>query len=540
MTITTGIPPAQPSGDRDDPVGNYLRDGLPPGEREVAQRAGFDEAEWPAEPPADSQAPIEPGTSAEPEQATKRRRTPRADSAEETFGPIKLADLAEPVLRGRFRWCPELGWLGHNGAKWATEAEPEVLRAVVDVIKAYTAGILTQRHLSREDCKELAGFSSGSTQNHAIKILRGADGIRTKYTEFDALPQAGQPWIVPCANGVTVELHGDGTKKVRPTTPADLNTKTACAYDPEARAPNISAAFKDYQPDEDVRRYQMQMWCRGLSGMGAENFIADIGPGGGNGKGTMWGCVAAAGGDYAAELPIEIILKSRNAAREVYRSELAKLRGCRLLFAEEPDEGATYDLGVLKKITGGGSLDGRAMNKDSVTFPAKWLFEMAANRRPGWPADDAMKRRYVEIAWDFSIEGSVAGGGREDFKEALKAEASGFLNAILAQWTGTAKPIMPDVVDKQTRVGSAAASPLAEFAKDALIAAPASRGGASDLFAGYQAWARAAGVLVPLTQTKFGREMPRLGYVKSSDRKGTFYIGVVLDERYETGVFRAT
>ncbi|MER7280487.1 DUF5906 domain-containing protein [Dactylosporangium sp. NPDC000244] len=459
----------------------------------------------------------------------------------ETFGAVKLADLAEPALRGRFRWCPELGWLAHNGAKWATDAEPEVLRAVVEVIRLYTADIVAKRPLSRDDCRELAGFSAGATQNHAIKILRGAAGIRTHYTEFDALPAValGQPWTLPCANGITIELHPDGTKKVRTTTPDDLNTRTACAYDPNATAPNIAAAFKLYQPDEDVRRYQLQMWCRGLSGMGAENFIANIGEGGGNGKGTMWGCVAAAGGEYAAELPIEVILKSRGAAREVYRSELAKLRGCRLLFCEEPDEGAQYDLGILKKITGGGNLDGRAMGKDSVTFPAKWLFEMAANKRPGWPADDAMTRRYVEIAWNFSIQGSVAGGGREDFKEALKAEASGFLNAILNQWTGVAKPVMPDVIDKQTRLGTAEASPLADFAKAALIAAPAAKSAANDLFAGYLAWAKTANVLSPMTQTKFGRELPRLGYPKETDRKGTWYVGVTLNEKYETGMFGA-
>lgn len=496
------------------PTGGEMTDTLQPPADDL-----WDVEDWPSDPPSER----------EPKKA-------------ETFGAVKLAELAEPALRGKFHWCPELGWLGYDGTKWATDAEPEVLRAVIEVIREYTVGIASVRPLSREDCKELGGFSAGSTQNHAIKILRGAPGIRAKYTDFDALPAValGQPWTVPCANGITIELHADGSRRVRPTGPGDRNTKTACAYLPDAEAPNIAAAFRMYQPDEDVRRYQLQMWCRGLSGMGAENFIANIGEGGGNGKGTMWGCVSAAAGDYAAELPVEVILKSRGAAREVYRSELAKLRGCRLLFCEEPDEGAVYDLGILKRITGGGNIDGRAMNKDSVTFPAKWLFEMAANGRPGWPADDAMTRRYVEIAWNFSIQGTVPGGGREDFKEALKAEASGFLNAILDQWTGTTKPVMPDVIDQQTRTGSAKASPLAPFAAEALISAPESRVGAATLFSGYLQWARSAGVTSPISQTKFGKELPRLGYAKDIDRRGTWYLGVVLHERYETGAFRST
>lgn len=457
----------------------------------------------------------------------------------ETFGSIKLAELAEPMFRGRYRYCKQLGWLAYDGTKWLPDAEARALAGLVKVIREYTKSILTKRPaLTRDDCQELRGFASGSTQTHALKILRGIDGIETDYRLFDALPAHGRPWTLPCANGVTIELYADGSRKVRPTGPNDLNTKTACAYDPEAKAPNIAAAFALYQPDVDVRRYQMQLWCRGLSGMGAENFIANIGPGGGNGKGTMWGCVAAAGGDYAAELPVDIIIKQpRGAAREVFRSELAQLRGCRLLFCEEPDEGAQYDLGILKKITGGGKLDGRAMRMDKVEFEAKWLFEMAANSRPGWKADGAMTRRYVEIAWNFSIQGSVPGGGQEDFKEALKAEASGFLNAILDQWTGTRKPVMPEVVRRQTESGVAAASPLAAFAGDALVTKQGGEVQASALYDVYLSWCSKHGVKMPMTVTKFGREMPRLGYPKKTGGSANFYLGLTVADEYDVATF---
>lgn len=446
----------------------------------------------------------------------------------ETFGPVKLAELAEPRLLGRFRWCGELGWLAHDGTRWVVNNEPAALRALCDVIREYTASIVKERMLDPDDIRELAGLSAGSTQAHALKLLRAAPGIYTPALAFDALPPNGMPWTLPCSNGITIEMHADGSITTRATTPGDLNTRTACAYDPQAKAPGIAAAFRQYQPDENVRRYKMQMWARGLSGMGAENFIADIGEGGGNGKGTMAGLIQAVAGDYAAELPIEVILKGRGSAREVYRSELAALRGCRLLFCEEPDEGVSYDLGMLKKITGGGEMEGRAMGKERVKFPAKWLFEMAANKRPGWPADGAMTRRYIEIAWNFSIM-QVVGGVREDFKEALKAEASGFLNGILAQWTGTTKPVMPDIIVRQTLHGAAEASPLAQFAKDALIPSDEGRSRASDLYAGYQRWAIKSGIKMPMTITKFGMEMPRLGYEKRPLKDGTYYMNVTLN-----------
>ncbi len=467
------------------------------------------------------------------------------DSAKnvETFGAIKLAELAAPALKGRFRYCGELGWLMFDGSKWAAKAELHALAAVAEVVRRYTATIVAKRPLTKDDCREIAGFSGPRDQKHALTLLCTEEGILTDYKTFDALPSIalGQPWKVPCSNGVTIELHADGTRKVRPTSPHDLNTMTACAYEPEAAAPNIAAAFALYQPDENVRRYQLQMWCRGLSGMGAENFIANIGKGGGNGKGTMAGLLKVVFGDYAKEIPVQVILKARTDNLQTYRSELAGLRGKRYVFCEEPREGAQYDEGMVKHLTGGGEVPGRAMNKDGVTFDAKWLFEMAANDRPGWKADDAITRRYVEIAWNFSIV-KTATGVQEIFKERLKAEASGFLNAILANWTGEAKPVMPALVAEQTMRGNEAASPVAGFVREALIRSPEGKCYAGDLYAGYLAWAKTpgSGVAIPLTTTKFGLELPRSGIAKGADRKGTYYLGVTLHERYETGAFRST
>lgn len=469
-----------------------------------------------------------------PKGRARRRNTDEI----ETFGSIKLADLAEPAFRGRFRWCAQLGWLAHDGARWVPDNEPAALTALVGVIKAYTLELLAERPLGGEDYDELRGLSSGTTQNHALKILRGAPGIATVYTEFDALPKPGQPWTVPCANGITVELHADGRRTTRLTTAQDMNTKCAVAYDATATAPNIAAAFADYQPDEDVRRFKLQMWCRALSGLGAENFIVDLGAGGGNGKGTMQGLVDAVFADYSGELPVEAILKGHISARSEFRAELSELRGCRHIFCEEPAEGVAYDLGMLKKITGGGKLDGRAMRKDRVIFDAKWLFEMAANFRPAWHADKAMERRYVEVAWDYSIK---AGKGELDdnFKDALKVEASGFLNAILAHWTGNAKPVPPAVVQVQTAKGAAESSPLAPFVVGeggALVAAPGAKVAARSVFRAYERWAARSNVRGTMTETKFGRELPRF-VRKDTDRLGTWYFDVEIKPEFDTGNF---
>lgn len=449
----------------------------------------------------------------------------------QTFGAVKLADLLIPRLRGQFRWCKELGWLHFNGAKWVPDAEPDVLAELVTAIKDYTRGLLddSKAALSREQCAELSGFSGGSQQNQAMKIARGAAGIATPVSAFDAPPLDGGAWLLPCSNGYTIELRPDGTTDVRATRPSDMNTKAACHYDPDAKAPTIAKAFLDYQPDEEVRRFQLQMWARGLSGMGMEKFVVNRGEAGGNGKSTIAGLLTAVAGDYATELPVEVILKGTKNAREVYRSELAAMRGARLVFCDEPEEGAAYNLGMLKKITGGGQLQGRAMGKEAVTFSPKILFQMDTNNRPSWSADGGMERRYVEISWDFEIDRSQL---RESFKDELKAETPGFLNEIIRHWTGKAPLTVPAKIREQTSEGLSEASPAAQFAKDALEGADGETVSAALMYEAYQKWWQATFQRgKPVTQTKLGRELERIGF--SKEKSGTVrYMNVAVRTRF--------
>lgn len=447
-----------------------------------------------------------------------------------TFGPVKLRDMLAPRLQGRFRYCKQLGWLAFTGAKWEQDADTAVMNEVVETVKDYTLQLVKacNGNLSREQCSELASFSGAQVQNHAVKLARGADGIRAEVQEFDPQPEPGKPWLLPCSNGWTIELHSNGVKVPRKTKPEDMNTHAGCAYDPEAKAPAIAAAFAQYQEDVTVRQFLMQMWMRGLSGLGAEKFLVNLGESGRNGKGTMQALLTTVAGDYAAELPVEVILKGNNNAREVFRSELAQLRGARLVFSDEPEEGTRYNLGVLKKITGGNDIQGRGMGKEAIKFEGHWVYQLAANNRPSWGTDGGMEQRYVEIAWNFQVDKSTA---REDFKTALKAEASGFLNALLDQWVGNKPVTTPESVAAQTAAGAKAASPVAKFVEEALEESPGKNISARILYQAYEEWCRQSGPK-PVSSTKFGKEMPRTGIEKA--KNGTVsYLNVTIKDEYE-------
>jgi putative DNA primase/helicase len=481
----------------------------------------------------DSRTPTASADAETSDSAKTTRRAPRRKPVRtyelQTFGAVKLRDLLVPRLVGRFRFCRELGWLQFTGAKWATEnAEGAVFNELVATIKDYTRTLLDGvPMLSKEQCQEIAGLSSASTQNQAVKLARSAGGVATLIAEFDPQPLPGQPWKVPAANGKTIELWPEGRQSVRATRPDDMNTHTVCAYEPKARASRVGKALKDYQPDEDVRRFMLQQWARGLSGMGSETFTVNLGERGGNGKSTMQGLLTEVAGDYAVELPVEVILKGNGSAREVYRSELAAMRGARLVFTDEPEEGARYNLGMLKKITGGGTVQGRAMGREAVTFVAHILFQMACNVRPSWSADGGMERRYIEIAWNFEVGKEKV---RESFKEELRAEASGFLNEILKHWTGAAPLDIPAVIQGQTALGSKESSPAARFADEALERVDAETVSGRAMYEAFSEWSKQNGMR-PISSTKLGRELSRLGFDK--EKKGLVrYASVRVRDEY--------
>lgn len=470
-----------------------------------------------------------------------RRRRPGRQSAAttgDTFGAIKLADLVIPRLKDRFRYAPEMGWLAYSGAKWETEADDLVLREVVGTVKDYALRTIDERGLTQEACKELGLFSSGTCQTHAIRIARSADGIRTRLDRFDAEPVHGQPYRLHCANGITIEMHPEGGVTPRPTTPDDLNTKVACAYDPDAKAPKTSKAFKQYQPSDDIRRYMLQMWAKGLSGQGSNTFTAHIGGEkdsgvnrkGGNGKSTMMTAAGWVAGEYHATLPIEVILKTRRGtAREVFRSELADLRGARLVTAAEPEEGSTLAAGVIKDLTGGAPITGRRMRCDAMTFVPRMLLSFSSNNRPRWSADGGMERRYVEIAWLYEVPAEEQ---RESFMEELREESPGFLNAILKHWTGAGRVQPPPIIAQMTDAGAKSASPVYRFTVEALTRDDGATITAMSAFEAYGEWAR-QNEMRPVSSTKFGLEMARLGFERRKTRAANVYVDHRVEETYQ-------
>src|SRR6185437_806940 len=146
-------------------------------------------------------------------------------------------------------------------------------------------------------------------------------------------------------------------------------------------------------------------------------------------------------------VPVEALMKSRNANE--YRDELAQLKGMRLVFADEPEEGARFAASTVSRLVGGSVIRARGLYKASAEFVPTWALFMPANKRPRWGDHAGLERRYNETAWDYLIDRNNM---KDSVKDRMVAEASGVLNEILRHWEsfalGGISP--PEIVREQT------------------------------------------------------------------------------------------
>ena len=71
---------------------------------------------------------------------------------------------------------------------------------------------------------------------------------------------------------------------------------------------------------------------------------------GGNGKGTLVTLINSAFGMYSGEMPIQILTSGRQKPGEA-NAEIARLKGVRAVFAQEPEEGK-HESHIRRRICG--------------------------------------------------------------------------------------------------------------------------------------------------------------------------------------------
>jgi putative DNA primase/helicase len=423
------------------------------------------------------------------------------DPADDLLGTdIYLADRFIADHHEILRFCIEFKlWLVWDGIRWTTDKGGILVQELAKV----TARRLRQEAATSTDRNRQADLwaSAGraTSKNGIAAMVDLAHSDKRVVISADKLDDPEKcRYLLNTPNGL-VDLR---TGELRPHDKDLLITKvTGAEYHPEAQHPAVGMVLATLAGDDPEIRECLERTF-GMSATGdtsAKVLVALIGKPD-CGKGTSLEAHRSALGGYAQLAPVELFVDNDTTGRAT--PEIAALKGVRMAYCNETEEGAKLDADKLKRIVGGDEvINGRFLYQDNVEFPMEALLLLASNDKP-WvnDADDAMWRRMLV----FEPTASVPAELRDpSIKSALKRDPvarSAWLAMVVrgaGRWyadgggyRGLKVPKSLDAIRARYR---ADIDPLADFIEERMELGPDRRITRSDMHSLYVGWCKQHG-----------------------------------------------
>ena len=164
---------------------------------------------------------------------------------------------------------------------------------------------------------------------------------------------------------------------------------------------DVMTFMKQVLPDKQTRQYVLTLFASFLDGKVMEKFHIFVGCGG-NGKSKLIDLVTYAmgqssgGGGYCGNLPTSALTGKRGCSSGP-SPEFVRLRGMRFVVVQEPEPKDRIQPGRLKELTGGDTIQARALHKAPVEFKPQFGIVMASNVLPKVPGDDGGVWRRMRV-----------------------------------------------------------------------------------------------------------------------------------------------
>ena len=488
---------------------------------------------------------------------------PKPDFVERCLYANELGDglLFSYLFKGRHAYVGQADeWIWWSGHHWSVDLIEKGHRARADVEHVAQAYYTTGAHfdrLAKDAERDGDKESAGRLKAKAEKMKARAARLRTetgrkRCLEFaktnleSPLAIAGDeidrdPWSLPMANGV-VDLR---TGEIRPGRPDDWLVKSSPVewQGIDAPCPHWEHFVTEIMGDDPgMASFLQRAFGYGVTGLAREHIFLVLFGRGRNGKSIMTEVIQTAlGGKHAATTlagPVqsEMLLdqgKNRNAAGP--SPDIMSLRGLRMAFASETDEGQRFSSTRVKWFSGGDTLIGRyPHDKRNISFEPTHLLVLLTNHKPHAPASDfAFWERLLLVDFPLSFV------DRKPQNENERPMDKGLKDRLLQELPGIAAWLVRGCLEWQ-RVGIAPPAKVreatSEYRRDEDLLAdfvdeccdlqqegqPEIRSKASDLYDAFCAWfKRNVSAKKTISQKAFGKMM--LERFQRERKGGTYY-----------------
>lgn len=392
-------------------------------------------------------------------------------------------------------------WLSWTGKRWQVDDTGEINRRAKNTVRAIygEAEAATDSSVRRELASHAMKSEAESRLRALISLTQSEEGIPVRVEDLDR-----NPWLLNVQNG-TLNLK---TGKLREHRREDLMTKIApVEYEPDAKAPTWEAFLERILPSEELRQFVQRLIGYSLTGDVSAQVLPFFYGAGANGKSTLINTFLTVLGDYGQQAAPELLLSKRGA----HPTELADLKGARLVASVEVEDGRRMAESLVKQLTGGERIKARYLHRDFFEFAPTHKLFLAANHKPEVQGTDhAIWRRVKLIPFEVTIPDEEQD---PHFSEKLQAELPGILSWAVRgcldwQSEGLGEP---EKVKDATQEYRAENDVLADFMRESCVIAPNVWCVFADLYGSYERWCEESGEQAE-SKRKFSARLRERGY----------------------------
>ena len=299
-------------------------------------------------------------------------------------------------------------------------------------------------------------------------------------------------------------------------------------YTDHADCPQWNAFLNDiFDGDRELIRYIQKAVGYSLTGSTAEQCVFFLYGTGRNGKSTFLEVLRDVFGGYITNIQPETIMV-RSGGSGNANSDIARLKGARLVTSVEPNEGMRINEGLLKQLTGDDVVTARKLYSDEFEFKPEFKLWMATNHKPVIRGTDTGIWRRIHLI-PFTVQIPEEKVDRK-LPYKLKSELPAILKwcvdgCILWQREGLG---MPAAVLNSVNEYRREMDVISTFIDACCIVAEGESVSANKLFAVYSEWCEQY-CEYRMSSTKFGMEMSKR-FPKIKTKTTIMYRGININE----------
>lgn len=412
-------------------------------------------------------------------------------------------------------------WYLWNGKQWIQDDTNQIQQCAKRTVRSIYAEVANEEDDRIRNA--IKKHASTSESRRGIESM-----IALAQSEVPILPDDldKDKWLFNCANGVVNLKTGEFLKHNRDFYMSKISP---ISYDPAAKCPLWMKFLEDIMQDEDgnvkqdLINFLQKSIGYALTGDTSEQVIFFLYGTGKNGKSTFLDTIRHLFGDYGKQASTESFTVRKNDSA---RSDLAALKGARLVGASESEEGARLAESLIKQLTGGEPIQARFLYGNPFEYKPDFKIFFTTNHKPVIKgSDEGIWRRIRLIPFTVTIPKEKMDKHLPD--KLLQQEMSGILNWAVKgclKWQkeglGNPKEIQEATDGYRHEMDS-----IGNFIKDSCVVHEASKCFLKDLYYRYERWCDETGES-QFSKVIFNRKVEERGFKKKKNGAGHYFQGI--------------